>query len=160
MGITEVTRRAIIDELILGKLAWEGRLGEPDFLARIYPLGEMPSFDNRFASADRDIYQHRVLNYDWDDDWVFTDSRFQLSSGPDEVFLRFLAETVHPVVRPDKDEAAALVASYNTHLRADGYELHSASEISGHTVYGARRLVDTSPALTQLRSATVVDASY
>jgi hypothetical protein len=160
MAITEVTRRAIIDELILGRVAWEGRLDEPDFLARIYPMQELPSYDGRFESAYRDVYQHRVNNRDWDDYWVFTDDRFQLAGGPDEVFLRFLAETVHPVVRPDADEAARLVENYNRHLRADGFELHVTSEISGHPVYGARSILQTAPAVAQLQETSKVDASY
>lgn len=160
MSISQVTRRAIIDELILGPVRWEGQLEEPDFLARIYPMDELPSYDNRFKSAYRDVYQHRVNNSDWDDNWVFTDDRFQLSGGPDEVFLRFLAETVHPVVRPNADQAAELVVSYNRHLRTDGYELHPASEISGRTVYGARSILQTSPPVAQLRKKSAVDASY
>ncbi len=36
--ITEVTRRRIFDTINLSKVLWEGRLEEPDFLARIYDL--------------------------------------------------------------------------------------------------------------------------
>lgn len=160
MSITEVTRRAIIDELILQNVRWEGRLEEPDFLARIYPMKSLPSYDGRYDSAYGDVWQHRVNNHDWDDDWVFTDDRFELLDGPDDVFLRFLAETVHPVVRPDEAAAKALVDSYNTHLRRDGFELHAASEISGHAVYGARSILQTASAVAQLRARTKVDASY
>lgn len=160
MPITEVTRRAIVDELILQGIRWEGRLEEPDFLARIYSIKSLPSHDGRYDSAYGDIWQHRVNNHDWDDDWVFTDDRFDLFGGPDEGFLRFLAETVHPVVRPDQEEAKTLVDSYNRHLRADGFELHAASEISGHVVYGARSILQTAPAVAQLRARSKVDASY
>jgi hypothetical protein len=61
-----------------------------------------PSADGRFKTAHRDIVQHRIANYNWDDDWVFGDPRFQLSGGPDEVLLGFLGQMVHPVVQPDK----------------------------------------------------------
>ena len=71
VAITEVTRRALLDELRLSKVPWSGRLEEPAFLGRIYPLTEMPSYDSRDADAVGDIYQHRVRNLDWDDDWVF-----------------------------------------------------------------------------------------
>jgi hypothetical protein len=96
MPISEVTRRAIIDELILGPTWWAGRLEEPNFLARIYPMKELPSYDGRYTNAFGDVFQHRVNNLDWGDDWIFTDDRFELATGPDEIFLRFLAETAHP----------------------------------------------------------------
>ena len=60
MAITEVVRRAIVDELILDGTAWSGRLEEPDFLARIYPMYELPSYDKRFDSAYRDVHHASV----------------------------------------------------------------------------------------------------
>lgn len=138
--ITEVTRRRIFDTITLSKVLWEGRLEEPDFLARIYDLDSMPSTDSRYKSAARDIWQHRVNNpEDWPDDWIFTDSRFGLQHGDDEFVLRFLAETLHPVVRPDEEEVAGLLKSFNEALARDGYELYPADWISGHAVYGWRR---------------------
>lgn len=161
MPITEITRRAIIDELMLGDHWWAGRLEEPDFLARIYPIHEMDSHDRRFDSAYGDVWQHRINNHDWTDDWIFTDDRFELMNGPDEVFLRFLAETVHPVVRPDRDIAEAMVASYNEHLRHDGYETHATGQISGRSVFGARSLMEGPRAIEQLRAVSRdVDAAY
>ena len=73
-------------------------------MARLYDLSSLPSHDYRYANASRDIFQHRVRNSDWEDDWVFYDSRFNLMYKSDEEFLRFLAETVHPIVRPDAEE--------------------------------------------------------
>ena len=61
---------------------------------------------------------------DWEDDWVFSDDRFQLRDGTDENLLNFLVETVHPVVRDDPEAAAAMVTAYNDTLR-DGFELLS-----------------------------------
>src|SRR5699024_12142258 len=55
-----------------------------------------------------------VNNWDWEDDWVFNDDRFQLRNGSDETFLNFLAETVHPIDRDDPDAAAAMVAATMT----------------------------------------------
>ena len=102
MQITEITRGAILDELRLGEIWWSGRLDEPTFLARLYPLDEMPSYDTRFKTARDDIRQHRENNLDWDDEWVFTDDRLELDKD-DEKFLQFLAMTVslfHPVAEP------------------------------------------------------------
>jgi AbiJ N-terminal domain 3/Abortive infection C-terminus len=138
--ITQVTRRKIFDSITLSKVFWEGRLEEPDFLARVYDLDTMPSTDSRYKTAAGDIRQHRVNNpEDWPDDWVFTDSRFGLQHGDDELVLRFLAEMLHPVVRPDEEEVVRLLNSFNAALARDGYELYPADWISGHAVYGWRR---------------------
>jgi AbiJ N-terminal domain 3/Helix-turn-helix domain len=137
--ITEVTRREIIDRLVAGNWAWAGRLQEDDFLSRLYDLNALPSEDNRFQTAAGDIWQHRVNNLDWEDDWIFFDQRFNLLHAPDEDFLRFLCETVHPVVRPRVEQALELVNTYNGHLRQDGWELVRSSEISGRPVFHARK---------------------
>lgn len=165
MAISEVTRRNLIDEMTLSGVEWSGRLDEPDFLARLYNLREMPSHDSRFSDAWGDIWKHQVMNRDWDDYWVFTDRRFNLLHANDDQFLRFLAETVHPVVRPDAAESADLVELYNRHLSADGYELHIVAAISGKSVYGARSIAATDlavPAFDTLRGALpeLVDQAY
>ncbi|NLG84594.1 MAG: hypothetical protein GX493_08335 [Firmicutes bacterium] len=116
--ISEVTRRAIIDYLVASDIDWAGRLQEDEFLARLYDLTKLPSTDYRMHNAAGDIWQHRVNWRDWENDWVFYDSRFNLLHAPDEEFLRFLCETVHPVVRPDIEEALALVEAYNKELAA------------------------------------------
>ena len=136
--ITEVTRRHIIDAYLLQQINWAGRLSEPEFLARIYNLSELPSTDVRFDNAYEDIQQHRVRNpYDWDDDYVFTDSRFNVLWGTDENFLRFLEMTVHPLVR-NAEAAAQVLDIYNTALRPDGYRLVQDGEISGQPLFKAR----------------------
>jgi hypothetical protein len=112
MKITQVTRRDIIDSLIAENVNWNGRLQEPEFLARIFDLQSLPSTDGRFTDAAGDIFQHRINNYDWSDDWVFYDDRFNLLNGDDDTFLRFLCETIHPVVRTDVTEAKRLCQLY------------------------------------------------
>lgn len=134
--ISSATRRNIMDFLSLSGIAWSGRLDEPAFVVRVWPdAGSYPSTDTRYANAVRDIHQHRVNNYDWEDDWLFTDSRFNLHGCEDDTFLRFLEATVHPAVRSDEDEAAHLVGEYNKHLRPDGYALQPTSAINGRPVY-------------------------
>jgi hypothetical protein len=86
-----------------------------------------------------DIWQHRENNHDWADDWVFTDSRIALLTSPDETLLRFLCETVHPVVRPEQAQAKELVAKYNEHLRLDGWRIHEGRAISGKPTFIGRK---------------------
>lgn len=148
MTVSYTTRRDIIDSILLEQVSWSGRLEEPDFLARIFDLRAMPSKDSRFEDASGDIWQHRVNNpYDWEDDWVFHDSRFNLLHCDDEQFLRFLCETVHPAVRTDAEEAVRLVQTYNYHLRADGYEIVERTRLAGRPVFVARQrqLAATAP---------------
>jgi hypothetical protein len=49
--ITQVTRRKIFDTITLSKEFWEGRLEEPDFLARIYDLDAADAPSSRTAGA-------------------------------------------------------------------------------------------------------------
>lgn len=158
--ISEITRRAIIDELSLGPAHWSGRLNEPEFLARLYKLRELPSTDGRYKDAAGDIFQHRVNNYDWDDHWVFYDSRFNLMED-DEEFLRFLAETLHPVVRVNTDELADLLRMYNEHLRHDQWEIRPVGEISGRPIFAAHSRLTVPPALRHVeKTAKFGDTEY
>jgi hypothetical protein len=141
--ITQVTRREIFDYLSVSA-NWAGALQEHEFLSRLYDLDKMPSTDYRseFNTAAKDIWKHRVVNSDWSDDWVFTDSRFNLLHSEDEVFLRFLCETLHPIVRPRTAEAEALSDVYKEYLRVDGWEIYVTKELSRKPVYGFRRILD------------------
>ena len=96
-----MTRHDIFDALLVEEVGWSGRLEEPDFLNRIFDLRSMESYDGRFNSAYDDIWQHRLNNYDWKDDWLLDDQRFNLLKADDQVFLRSLCEMLHPVVRRD-----------------------------------------------------------
>jgi hypothetical protein len=67
--ISVITRRDLFDHMSLERLHWSGRLDEPDFCARVWPdIKKMRSNDPRFPNGYADIYQHRVNNYDWEDD--------------------------------------------------------------------------------------------
>jgi hypothetical protein len=138
--ISEVTRRAIFDSLVTSGARWAGRLAEDDFLARLYELTAIPSNDHRVRTAAADIHQHRINWRDWEDDWIFYDSRFNLLRAPDDEFLCFLCETVHPIVRPDTDEARELVEAYNRELAADGWSFAEAKQISGKPVFAPQKL--------------------
>ena len=142
--ISEVTRRSIIDHFTVGNISWAGRYTDDDFLARLYDLTKLPSSDYRYVNAAGDIYQHCVRNNDWEPDWVFYDSRFNFLHAPDNEFLRFLCETIHPVVRPAPEAVSDLLVIYNEALAADGWMLVEGKMISGKPTFtpqSARRTV-------------------
>jgi len=160
MKISELTRRDIFDSL--RGVDIYGRLEETEFLSRLYDLEKLPSSDSRFKDAAGDIWQHRVNNYDWQDGWVFDDWRFNLRDGDDEILLRFLAEIVHPVVRPNILESTQLVQQLNQHLENDGFQLVEATRLSGKPVYVGKYIgVHTVPGLNAARELlSGTDASY
>ena len=139
MRITQITRRNIADAIIVEQINWAGRLEEQEFLARLFDLGTLPSTDSRFRDASSDIWQHRVNNpTDWKDDWIFYDRRFHLMDCDDELFMRFLCETLHPVVRTEIDEAEKLCQLYNSHLKPNGYQLIEKTRMAGKPVFTGR----------------------
>ena len=160
--ITEITRRDILDSIFLEKVNLYGRLEEIAFLSRIWDLDSMPSFDGRFDNATGDIWQHTINNYDWDDNWIFEDSRFNLMRGEDETFLRFLCETIHPVVRADTTECERLCQLFNNSLKNDGYEIIEKTRISGKAVYVGRFIgTSVSPGINSAKEIfSGTDVSY
>lgn len=140
MKISQITRKDLFDAMVVEEVNWSGSLEEPQFLSRMYDLKYLPSNDRRFPDAAGDIWQHRINNNDWEAHWVFYDSRFELMNGDDEVLLKFLAETVHPIVRPDVTESQKLVQLFNKYLRNDGFELVEKSRISGKPIYVGRNI--------------------
>lgn len=152
------TRQEIVDALRIEKIWWAGQLDEVEFLQRLYDLDSLPSKDSRFKNASRDIWQHRVNNPDdWPDDWIFSDNRFKLLDGPSDAFLRFLCEVVHPVVRPDRNEALRLVSTFNEKLQAHGWKIVEAEPIAGRPRFLPEQLM-LSAGRTVTRAKAVADA--
>jgi AbiJ N-terminal domain 3/Abortive infection C-terminus len=148
MQISQITRRDIVDAISVEKINWSGRMEESEFLSRLFNLSSLPSNDHRFKDAAGDIWQHRVNNFDWEDDWIFYDGRFSLMNGDDETFLAFLCETIHPVVRPDPSEAERLCQLYNQYLRNDGFQIVEKTRLSGKPVFIGRHVgIGIAPAL-------------
>ena len=139
--VSQVTRQNIIDNLKLDSVQWQGRLNDVEFLGRLFDLEAMPSNDHRFKNAAGDIWQHRINNPDdWPDDWIYSDKRLNLLRGPAETFLRFLCEMVHPMVRPNRDEALKLVQQFNEELRQDGWRLVEQEKLAGRPRFVAERV--------------------
>jgi hypothetical protein len=156
-GLSRTTRVNLLDGLRLEGVGWQGALTDVEFLSRIYDLQKLPSTDSRFKDAAGDIWQHRVNNDDWENEWVFSDDRFGLLDGPSDQFLRFLCEVVHPVVRTDRDEALKLVGHFNDQLRQAGWELFEEERIAGRPRYAYRELRHGASRVV-LRARTVADA--
>jgi len=127
MLITELTRRNIIEALLPKNIY--GKLQLLDFLDRTWELSEIPS---------RDIWQHMVNNYDWDEDYLFFRC-LDILQLPDQRFLHFLEQVIHPIVRDSETQAeyAELINSYLVH---DGFRLNPTEEMSGCPVYKATKL--------------------
>lgn len=151
--ITEITRRDILDLFKNGvDVGWfgtdiqtypyHGRLGEIDFLKRLYPLNKMKSDERRFQNLEEVIYQHTVNNDDYETNWIFTDERFPLKVGSDAEYLRFICEIFHPVALVDNDVSKKYFGLICSFLRKDGYELYPKEEISGRNVYSWRELTE------------------
>ena len=162
MRISKTTRKNIADAITVSDRRWQGNLTDSKMLSRIYDLSSLPSHDPRFSDAAGDITQHRENNYDWDDEWVFDDLRFNLMGCDDDKYLEFLSETIHPVVRPDLTETAELRDLYNNHLSNDGFELFEKGRIGPRTVYGGRYIGSIpSPDLALVKDAHfAIDADY
>jgi hypothetical protein len=158
--VSEVTRRAVPDFLMESGTDWSGRLPEDDFLARLYDLASMPSTDSRMSNAAGDIHQHRVNWRDWDDSWIFHDTRFNLLWAADQEFLKFLCETVHPVVRLNSDQAREIVAAYNAELRRDGWQLSEVRLISGRPVFAPERVGARTEVFEELTGWQIVDRQF
>jgi len=134
MQISEVTKRNIFDELIARKIVWSGRFDEVSFLKRIIPIDSLPSDDPRFKNMGEDIWQHRMNNYDWDDWWIIGDERLNLLND-DDIFLKFICEMIHPVVRSEAEEVETLLNIYNSHLIIDGWKIIEKDLISGRPIF-------------------------
>ncbi|MNS75036.1 hypothetical protein D3C72_1085330 [compost metagenome] len=137
--ITNLTRQNIADEMAIEELWYNGNLTEPDFLARLYNLGSLPSKDDRYTNAYDDIHQHMVNNHDWDKDWIYSDKRINLLHDDDENYLKFLSETLHPRIRPNSDDVSKLIEIYNKHLSVDGFEIAQKKEVSGKPIFSGRQ---------------------
>lgn len=138
MKVKPSTRKNLVDWLVAEGVSWAGRLPEEAFLERFVDLDTLASTDPRFESARQDIWQHRVNNDDWDNDWVYSYAPLRLKDGEDRTFLAFLSELLHPIVRPDSDEARSLARELNDMLSVDDIELFETGSIGDRPVWSTR----------------------
>ncbi len=143
MKITELTRQAIVDGLLLRPTSFNGRMDLIEFLKRIWDLASMPSSDPRFDNAEGDIWKHTIANDDWEYTSLLLDY-LELRKCPDQTFLQFTETAVHPMVG-DLEEVADRLRDINKALREDGFRLVQTSEMSGRPIYSARVVGGKSP---------------
>lgn len=181
-SISEVTRRKIFDYIIINRIRWSGRREELDFLASLYDLHKMPTTDYRsqqYPTAYEDIHKHRVMNDDWGGRyWIFTDSRFNLLWCPDEAFLRFLCEMLHPTSwivpelrhawgdpepkeKQEAKEVFTLQKILNSYLAIDGWEIYVDSYISEEPLFSFHRATSPNIPLENVKTLTdIIDSAY
>lgn len=137
--ITKITRYAILEVLDTYMATdFYGRLNEVEFWERIFNLEKLPSTDSRYPDMKSDLWQHRVNNNDWDDNWYI--DKFDLLETEDAKFLKFLAEFFHPEVRDINRNTKRALATINKNLALDGVELYVKSKVSGRDILGARNI--------------------
>lgn len=161
--ISEVTRRNIFDFIQVERFWWSGRLEEADFLSRIFDLEKLQSYDNRFENAAGDIWQHRVNNpTDWPDDWIFQDERFNLMKCDDSIFLNFLCEMIHPLVRPNSSEVSKMVQLFNDNLKVDNFEIVEKTRISDRPIFVGRIKITGKDSLQRIGNdiKNILNAEY
>lgn len=153
MPISEATRRKIFRAFREEDISWSGKLEDLDFLKRLYDLDQFPSCDHRFETAEGDIRQHTINNPgDWDAYWIFEDERFNLLKCPEDEFLRFLSEMIHPKVRPDSKQAQTLLNLFNEQLSPEGYQIVEKSNEFGNKHFEATGILsNTVRALEQAK---------
>lgn len=154
--ITKITRRAILEILDTYMTDFYGRLNEAEFWERIFNLEKLPSTDSRYPTMKNDLWQHRIKNDDWDDNWYI--DKFDLLDTEDAKFLKFLAEFFHPEVRDANWNTKRVLATINKNLALDGVELYAKSKVSGRDILGARNITPT----TQIdeTSLAVIDNDF
>lgn len=136
--ISKITRTKLFEEILLASQdSFEnpisGNMDLDKFLKRIFPLDEMPSTDPRFQTATEDIWKHMVMNNDWDYLYLLGEY-LGVINGPDDQFVKFIEEMVHPIIRKETEQEK-YVAIINRHIERDGYKLQSYAQISGYAVY-------------------------
>ncbi len=136
MDISELTRRNIIDYLLLREYPFHGRLDLIDFLRRVWDLSSIPSTDSRFKDAEGDIWQHVINNDDWDSHHLLY-KYLDLLKCSDGIFIKFVETCLHPLTLSDEKQVSETLSEFNKFLAPDGYRLEVSSQISGRPIYKA-----------------------
>ncbi len=132
--ISKATRQLIFDFLKAEKIKWFGSSDDISFLEKIFDLENLPSTDGRYSNVKGDIFQHRQNNADWEDDWIFTDSRFNLLNCEDSIYCKFIEEILNPLIRAE-NEIDSIISFANDALKRDKYLIVKKEKIGGKQFY-------------------------
>jgi len=135
------SRGSLLDVVGARETAGYGAVGEVAVLSRLFDRSTRPSHDSRIQNAERYVWQDCIDNCDWPLDWIYSDTRFRLYAAEQDIFLKFICEVLHPIVRKDDGEQTALARAFNGHLRTDGWELVEDLLINGRPVFVPQRKV-------------------
>ena len=161
--ISEITRRNIFDFIQVEGYNYCGRLEETEFLSRIFDLDILPSSDSRYKNASGDIWQHRINNpNDWPDNWVYSDRRFNLLKCDDVIYLQFLCEMIHPLVRINATEVSKILLIFNENLKNDRYEIVEKMRISDKPIFVGRQKISGHDSIKNKNSelTEILNAEY
>lgn len=154
-------RDNIFDCFTIDSIHYAGVLNDVEFLQRIFDLEELPSYDSRYNTAAGDIWQHTVNNDDYLLNWIFTDDRFNLANCDEEIFVKFISETINPAVRPDRNEALRLVQNINDQLKNCGWELIEIEKIAGRPRFQGKRITSRNHSISRGKAvADSLDAGW
>lgn len=135
--ITDLTRSKIIEFIVIANQSGKSISGKQpdivDFCSRFFDLSSIKSTDYRYDTASGDIYQHMVNNDDWSLEYLLT-KYLGLLTIDDKIFIKFLEQLVHPIIRDDADQKF-FISAINEHLHHDGFRYYIANVISGALIY-------------------------
>ncbi len=153
--ITIVTRQKIADEITQQRLSISGRLDDADFLNKTFDLNSLPSEDPRYENAWGDIKNDCRWN-DNEPGWMFNDARFNLLHCEDNIFIKVLTDSLHPMIYNNSLDILNLIDIYNNALNVDGFEVYISDRISNLPVYSIREITLS----TQLSTNKEIIKSY
>lgn len=138
--ISEITRKKIADTIELSDVSIEGDLGYHEFLNRIFDLKSLPSYDHRYDNAYSDINCHTRWGDYETKTWMFNDARFNLIRCSDDVFIKVIEESLHPLVCRADDRRQKLKGIYDKLLPNDNFELYVSEIMSSIEIYSVREI--------------------
>lgn len=141
MKISRISREKILDYLLNRRENFHGKLGLLEFLGKVFDLKSLPSkYDHRFNNAWDEIWQHKVNNYDWSDEYLLKDYLGLLKCN-DRIFISFLEACLHPEVYEDKRLVMETFFKFRSVLLNDGYDLVATDYISGLPVFKVKETI-------------------
>ncbi len=122
MEFSTELRKALLRNVARNGLNWSGTVDAPTFYGQIFDLESLPSSDSRFANAAGDMWQHTVNNFDWSDDDIINDARFNPLQLSNSDFAKFINAALDRETRPREqleklvEAVRPVVAHAGTHV--------------------------------------------